>query len=282
MNKLQRSVSKAKNRLFYDRPVYVAGYEYNPWKRFFFTALLLLLIGIPTVSRIFFDNHYAFPTLYMLLMFASLIALFWGLLAPVRFSNSMSLRAVISRKHILILFGLLSVVFFFLTGLTAPASASTNTAGAPPAIRNNSQAKHATTVQTVTETKSIPFQTVTQNSSGLLKGQTQVTQQGTDGVETSVYTVNLTGDKETSRTLVSKSVTKEPISKIISVGTYEVSQVSSSSNGGTGYTNVDGNYINSPSSDPAGASAQCRDGTYSYSANRRGTCSHHGGVARWL
>ncbi len=33
---------------------------------------------------------------------------------------------------------------------------------------------------------------------------------------------------------------------------------------------------------PAGATAQCRDGSYSFSASRRGTCSHHGGVARWL
>lgn len=33
---------------------------------------------------------------------------------------------------------------------------------------------------------------------------------------------------------------------------------------------------------PAGASAQCRDGTYSFSQHRRGTCSRHGGVARWL
>ncbi|WP_328388762.1 DUF3761 domain-containing protein [Streptomyces sp. NBC_00400] len=33
---------------------------------------------------------------------------------------------------------------------------------------------------------------------------------------------------------------------------------------------------------PAGASAQCNDGTYSYSAHRRGTCSHHHGVAVWL
>lgn len=31
-----------------------------------------------------------------------------------------------------------------------------------------------------------------------------------------------------------------------------------------------------------GASAQCRDGSYSFSVNRRGTCSHHGGVAEWL
>lgn len=33
---------------------------------------------------------------------------------------------------------------------------------------------------------------------------------------------------------------------------------------------------------PAGATALCEDGTFSYSANRRGTCSHHGGVAKWL
>ncbi|MFC4911398.1 DUF3761 domain-containing protein [Actinomadura gamaensis] len=33
---------------------------------------------------------------------------------------------------------------------------------------------------------------------------------------------------------------------------------------------------------PSGASAVCRDGTLSYSQHRRGTCSHHGGVARWL
>ena len=33
---------------------------------------------------------------------------------------------------------------------------------------------------------------------------------------------------------------------------------------------------------PAGATARCRDGTYSVSQHRSGTCSHHGGVATWL
>ena len=33
---------------------------------------------------------------------------------------------------------------------------------------------------------------------------------------------------------------------------------------------------------PSGATARCRDGTLSYSASRRGTCSHHGGVAEWF
>src|SRR5437899_12446662 len=35
-------------------------------------------------------------------------------------------------------------------------------------------------------------------------------------------------------------------------------------------------------SDPPGATAQCRDGSYSYSQHHSGTCSHHGGVAVWL
>lgn len=34
--------------------------------------------------------------------------------------------------------------------------------------------------------------------------------------------------------------------------------------------------------DPAGATAQCKDGTYSHAAHHAGACSHHGGVAKWL
>ena len=51
------------------------------------------------------------------------------------------------------------------------------------------------------------------------------------------------------------------------------------------YTNSYGNTIQSPTrynKAPAGATALCRDGSYSFSQSRRGTCSHHGGVARWL
>ncbi|MBZ5532082.1 MAG: DUF3761 domain-containing protein [Acidobacteriia bacterium] len=33
---------------------------------------------------------------------------------------------------------------------------------------------------------------------------------------------------------------------------------------------------------PAGATAQCRDGSYSFSQHRKGTCSHHGRVAKWI
>jgi len=51
------------------------------------------------------------------------------------------------------------------------------------------------------------------------------------------------------------------------------------------YTNSKGEKVQSPTyynSPPAGATAECKDGTYSFSRSRRGTCSHHGGVKRWL
>jgi len=51
------------------------------------------------------------------------------------------------------------------------------------------------------------------------------------------------------------------------------------------YTNKDGQRVQSPTyydKAPAGATAQCRDGTYSFSQHHQGTCSHHGGVAKWL
>jgi len=33
---------------------------------------------------------------------------------------------------------------------------------------------------------------------------------------------------------------------------------------------------------PKGATAQCRDGSWSFSESHRGECSRHGGVKRWL
>ncbi len=51
------------------------------------------------------------------------------------------------------------------------------------------------------------------------------------------------------------------------------------------YLNSKGQTVKRPencSGPPQGATARCRDGTYSFSQSRRGTCSHHNGVAKWL
>jgi hypothetical protein len=49
------------------------------------------------------------------------------------------------------------------------------------------------------------------------------------------------------------------------------------------YRNSDGETVHSPSCDGQEKrhTAVCRDGSESYSRHRRGTCSHHGGVAKW-
>ena len=54
---------------------------------------------------------------------------------------------------------------------------------------------------------------------------------------------------------------------------------------GRSYVNVDGVRVPSPvfsDRKPEGATARCGDGSYSFSQHRRGTCSHHGGVAEWF
>jgi len=54
---------------------------------------------------------------------------------------------------------------------------------------------------------------------------------------------------------------------------------------GRSYVNVDGVRVPSPvfsETKPPGATARCRDGSYSFSQHRRGTCSYHGGVAEWF
>ena len=53
------------------------------------------------------------------------------------------------------------------------------------------------------------------------------------------------------------------------------------------YVNKQGRDVHSPAhtkdgTAPNGATAKCRDGSYSFSESHRGTCSRHGGVADWL
>jgi resuscitation-promoting factor RpfB len=63
----------------------------------------------------------------------------------------------------------------------------------------------------------------------------------------------------------------------------DTAKVNCTSNGT--YVNSQGQTVKRPetcSSSPNGATAQCRDGSYSFSQSHRGTCSHHGGVAKWL
>jgi hypothetical protein len=70
------------------------------------------------------------------------------------------------------------------------------------------------------------------------------------------------------------------------IGAPNVAQARAYSVCGSGsYVNSSGHCVHRPvhaNQAPAGATAKCRDGTYSFSEHHRGTCSWHGGVAIWL
>jgi len=127
----------------------------------------------------------------------------------------------------------------------------------------------------------IPFESQSKDDNALIKGTTKVQQEGVVGKKEQNFKVTYQDGKEVKRELASEVVTIQPVPKITLNGTYVyVAPVTNN-----GYTNVDGNYVQSPTyapSAPAGATAKCGDGTYSFSQNRSGTCSHHGGVAQWL
>lgn len=145
-------------------------------------------------------------------------------------------------------------------------------------------------VKSETKTETVKYETVEKNDSSIPLGEKRVSTEGTLGERIITYDVTYINGIETKREEVKSEVTTEPVNRVVLVGTYvappapqpQPAPTQSPSSGGSGYVNSQGNYIQSPSSNPAGASAQCRDGTYSYSQSRRGTCSHHGGVAVWL
>lgn len=73
-------------------------------------------------------------------------------------------------------------------------------------------------------------------------------------------------------------------SKYLEINVVSDDEVSYDSGDVDYYINSDGDTVQSPTYYdyvPSGATAQCGDGTYSFSRSRSGTCSHHGGVATW-
>jgi len=107
---------------------------------------------------------------------------------------------------------------------------------------------------------------------------------GGTAVDLHTKTTPTTVEIATTTTAAPTTTTPAPRTTTAAPTTTTTAQTLSNNNT---YTNSDGTEVHSPAytSDnqaPAGATAQCADGTYSFSQHRSGTCSHHGGVARWL
>ena len=182
--------------------------------------------------------------------------------------------------------GLLS--FSALASAASQPSTSSSTSGSSTGRSKAELSKPKVEVKTVTTTDAIPFTSSSVNDGGLASGTTQVRTVGVNGVMTRIVRVTYTDGTETSRSDPVDTVTTEPVNEVKVVGTYvapvHTSTTASGCQNGT-YVNSAGNVVCSPYNSPLapdGATAQCSDGTYSFSQSHSGTCSHHGGVASWL
>lgn len=172
-----------------------------------------------------------------------------------------------------------------LIGLSAIASQTNHTPQSTILNTKSSSSKSQDSVthKILTSTEDIPFVTTTVDDDTLASGTTLTRTAGVNGTRTHTYEITLTNGVETARKEISSTITTQPVSKVVAIGTY-VAPAQPYCPEGT-YVNTYGNTVCRPypsPSAPAGATAQCVDGTYSYSQSRSGTCSHHGGVATWL
>lgn len=87
---------------------------------------------------------------------------------------------------------------------------------------NNSSSSSTVTTKTETKTETIAYDTIRQNDATLDKGTEVVKTNGSNGTRTITYTVTYTNGTETNRTIKSNVVTKQPVDKVILVGTKEV------------------------------------------------------------
>ncbi len=82
-------------------------------------------------------------------------------------------------------------------------------------------AKPVITTKEITETKTINFKTITKNDANLTKGTSKVSQAGVKGSETWTYLITYQDGKQVSKKLISQTVTKPAVDKIVLVGTKE-------------------------------------------------------------
>jgi uncharacterized protein YabE (DUF348 family) len=90
------------------------------------------------------------------------------------------------------------------------------------------------TSKTATVTEEVAFQTLTTDSATLAKGEEKVTQEGVPGATALTYKLVLVDGREASRTLVSKTTTREPVTEKITVGTKEEPKPAAAEGGNTG------------------------------------------------
>lgn len=142
-------------------------------------------------------------------------------------------RRNISRLRILTIGGFSALFVFFGLGAVAVATEPENlktarldqqttlpsqAAFAP--LENLQQVEQVPETRTETKTEPISFPTTERSDASLAKDKTRTEVEGVDGQRTVTYQVTYLDGKETARTVVKSEVTKQPVTKVVLVGTY--------------------------------------------------------------
>ena len=77
------------------------------------------------------------------------------------------------------------------------------------------------TFETIVEKETLEYETTHENDSSITKGQEQVNRNGENGEKEVCYKVTYVDGTEESREVVEEKVTKEPVNKVVAVGTKE-------------------------------------------------------------
>ncbi|WP_341715807.1 G5 domain-containing protein [Micromonospora sp. FIMYZ51] len=78
-----------------------------------------------------------------------------------------------------------------------------------------------TQTRTITETEKVPYKTRTVKDSSLAKGTKKVRTRGVSGVRTLTYEVTMVDGVETTKKLVKSEITRQPVTRVVRVGTKE-------------------------------------------------------------
>lgn len=152
---------------------------------------------------------------------------------PHLLNNSKVIKKPFSRRKILLV-GILAIFASFISfgsvlAATEPASVKEARAAeaalekiptSPTSIEKIETKASEPITKTEEKTEAIPFETVMEQSPSLPKGQESIKTEGTNGEKVLLYEVTYIDGKETSRVLKSEVIEKEPVSKVVAIGTY--------------------------------------------------------------
>ena len=107
-------------------------------------------------------------------------------------------------------------------GVSLGVNDRTSQPGHAPVVNNMVvKVSRVDTGQTAASTEDVPFETMTSENAEMLKGEKKVTQAGAAGKVERTFKLVLVDGREASRTLVSETVSVQPVTEQVTVGTKE-------------------------------------------------------------